>query len=102
MPGELVTRFNEAQAWCSLEELCTEVSCNGTFLAQKLRNEGWSNVELESRLILAGLLRSAEPKRMNTHIKIGRSWFLCASVAILAFSSVTTAQEKLTLKPTAK
>src|SRR5262249_3142395 len=60
MPSELVTRFDETQTWCSLKELNTEVPYDGTFLAQKLRDERWSNAELESHLILGNLLRSAE------------------------------------------
>ena len=61
-PSALIQRLNETVAWCSLKRLTHEVPYDGPFLSQKLREEKWSESELQTRLILTGQLRSSELK----------------------------------------
>lgn len=57
-PSELVRRFDETVAWCSLKRLTSEARYDGLFLSQKLREEKWSESELQPHLILTDQLRS--------------------------------------------
>ena len=60
--NELIERFNETVAWCSLKRLASEAPYDGPFLSEKLSEEKWSEAELQPHLVLAGQLRSSELK----------------------------------------
>jgi acetamidase/formamidase len=97
--SELVSRFNETVAWCSLKKLSGELPYDGIFLAH-----GPTRPPLPVRKLRIdeGL---GESTLMNLHTRIAGSRFLCSlcvSVAILVFSSVCGGQEKVTLKATPK
>ena len=97
--SELVSRFNETVAWCSLKKLSGELPYDGIFLAHRPTRPP---LPVRKLRIDEGL---GESTRMNLHTRIAGSRFLCSlcvSVAILVFSSVCGGQEKVTLKATPK